>query len=363
MANLVELVKQTLLYGNLDKRALDAHVTSVVNQHQLRQQLYGLGLVAFVANGSILPRESGAGARSMTGGVVSFKFPKELELTIKLADGSTIRGMGIARGITVITGVGFNGKSTLLEALELGVYDHIPGDGRELVVADPTAVKIRAQDGRIVTDTDISLFLGSLPGGKDAMCFSTENASGSTSMAANIAEALEVGCKTLLIDADSSATNLLVRDERMQILIQHEPTAPLISVARALYDNHGVSTVLVVGGPRDWLAVADQVILMDSYVPSLVTKEAREIVRLRASNVVENDVYATNGSRSVALRGIGEFDTRKASTTSIPIETAKRDIVHDSSRAPSEVNLHSIDQLVERGRAKSVSSWLEHLAN
>nr|OQO28208.1 hypothetical protein B0A51_03996 [Rachicladosporium sp. CCFEE 5018] len=235
MANLVELVQLTLLYGNLDKRALDAHVTSVVNQHQLRQQLYGLGLVAFVANRSSLPRESGAGARPMTGDVVSFKSPEELEITVKLADGSTVRGMGIARGITVITGGGFNGKSTLLEALELGVYDHIPGDGRELIVAHPTAVKIRAEDGRIVTGTDITQFLGSLPGGKDAMCFSTENASGSTSMAANIAEALlEVGCKTLLVDADSSATNLLVRDERMQMLIQHEPTTPLISVARAL---------------------------------------------------------------------------------------------------------------------------------
>ena len=246
--NLVELVRQSLLYENLDEVKLQQHVCSVENQSGLRKQLRANNLIAFIANGAVLPRASGASATPMSDKTaIRFQSPDELQIELPLSDGSTILGMGIPRGITLLTGGGFHGKSTLLEAIQLGIYNHIPGDGRELVVTDPTAVKIRAEDGRSVTSVDISPFIANLPGGKDTKRFSTDDASGSTSMAASISEALESGCTSLLIDEDSSATNLLVRGQRMQSLIRHEPITPLVSKARALFDQHGVSRSFPLG--------------------------------------------------------------------------------------------------------------------
>lgn len=218
--NLVELVRQSLIHAHLNQQKLKEHVVSVERQEYLRGQLSGLGLLSFVANGSILPRGSGATAGPMDRSrAVAFQAPKELEVKLKCPDGTEVAGMGISQGITLLTGGGFHGKSTLLEALELGIYNHIPGDGREMVVTDPSAVKIRAEDGRCVSSVDISPFISNLPGGMDTKKFSTDDASGSTSMATNIQEALEAGCKTLLIDEDSSATNLLVRYD----IPSHEP--------------------------------------------------------------------------------------------------------------------------------------------
>ena len=214
--NPVELVRKSLLHVNIDQARLHQHVLAVERQHFLRAQLQGLGLISFIANGSILPRTSGAAARPMDKSkAVPFQSPKEAEVALKCPDGTAVLGMGVAKGITLLTGGGFHGKSTLLEAMQLGVYDHIPGGGREMVVTDPSAVKIRAEDGRSVSCVDISPFISNLPGDRDTKQFSTDDASGSTSMASNIQEALEVGCKALLIDEDSSATNLLVRDQRM----------------------------------------------------------------------------------------------------------------------------------------------------
>jgi predicted ABC-class ATPase len=201
--NLVELVQSSLIYANLDQQKLQQHVASVERQRILRSLLADRGLVAFIANGSILPRASGTSEMPMAQ-AVPFQSPKALEVVLDLPDGSEVSGMGIRRGITLLTGGGFHGKSTVLEALKLGVYDHIPGDGREMVVTEPNAVSIASEDGRSVTGVDISPFITNLPGGKDTVKFSTVDASGSTSMAASIQEALEVGCKTLLIDEDTS---------------------------------------------------------------------------------------------------------------------------------------------------------------
>lgn len=195
--NLPELAEAVLMYSNHDKEELKTHIESVEDQQYMRTQLAGMGLIAFVANGAILPRASGSSSRPLSGtDIVPFQAPPRLEVVLGRLHSLDVRGMGIPRGVTLLTGGGYHGKSTLLEALELGVYNHIPGDGRELVVTDPTAVKIRAEDGRSVTGVDISPFIRNLPGGRDTRQFTTDDASGSTSMAANIQEALEMGCKT-----------------------------------------------------------------------------------------------------------------------------------------------------------------------
>ena len=273
---LPKCAEQALFYQNIDRERLRAAVDLAEDQHCVREQLPGLGLCAFVANGSVLPRASGVSSKPMGDGV-KFMSPKELEVTLDLPRGRRITGMGIRRGVTLIVGGGYHGKSTLLGALELGVYDHITGDGREYVITDPTAVKIRAEDGRSIRKTDISLFISGLPNGKDTAAFETEDASGSTSQAANVIESIEAGTSLLLIDEDTSATNFMVRDELMQRVIRRdmEPITPFIERVRELYEEYGVSTILVAGSSGAYFHVADTVIQMDRYVPRDITALAK----------------------------------------------------------------------------------------
>ena len=239
----------------------------------------GRGLVAFVADGSILPRESGISPRPMKAELaVKFASPPEMRVELQTPNRGTVVGMGIPTGVTLIVGGGYHGKSTLLSALEMGVYNHIPGDGREYVVSRHDAVKIRAEDGRRVERVDISPFISNLPFQKDTTAFSTDNASGSTSQAANIVEALEVGSKLLMMDEDTCATNFMIRDERMQKLVpkEKEPITPFIDQVQNLYREHGVSSLLVIGGSGGYFDVADTVIFMDSYLPKVVTSGASD---------------------------------------------------------------------------------------
>ena len=230
-----------------------------------------------MADGSILPRESGISPRPMKGGV-KFRSPKELEVTLELPHRGKITGMGIRKGITLIVGGGYHGKSTLLKALELGVYDHIAGDGREYVITDSTAMKIRAEDGRSIRKTDISMFINDLPNGKDTVGFCTEDASGSTSQAANVVESIEAGTSLLLIDDDTSATNFMIRDELMQRVIHRdmEPITPFIERIRELYEDYGISTVIVAVSSGAYFHIADTIIQMDRYVPKDITEYAKK---------------------------------------------------------------------------------------
>jgi predicted ABC-class ATPase len=214
-------------------------------------------------------------------GAIPFQSPASLRVELTPPNAGPVSGMGVPAGVTLIVGGGYHGKSTLLNALERGVYNHVPGDGRELVVTDAGAVKIRAEDGRAVTGVDISPFIGALPNGADTRHFSTANASGSTSQAANIVEALEAGARVLLVDEDTAATNFMIRDHRMQELIakEREPITPFIDKVRQLHDEHGVSTILVMGGSGDYFDVADTATAMDAYVPHDVTDRARAIAQ------------------------------------------------------------------------------------
>ena len=277
---LVNVVQAGLLSLHEDAASVQLHVDSVEDQHYLRQQLESRGLVAFIADGSILPRVSGVDDRPLEE-AVSFRAPDSMAVELDQIYGKPLRGFGITKGITLIVGGGYHGKSTLLHAIERGVYDHIPGDGRECVVTDPSAFKVRAEDGRAISGVDISPFITNLPQGKDTRQFSSQNASGSTSQAANIIEALAAGANTLLIDEDTSATNFMIRDQRMQALVakEKEPITPLVQRIQGLYQYNGVSTVLVMGGSGDYFGVADTVIMMDNYIPRDVTNEAKALAQ------------------------------------------------------------------------------------
>ena len=278
---LPQLAENTLFYRNWDtknKEHLKQAIFLADDQKALREELKKRNLTAFVADGAVLPRESGISDRPMRG-AVPFSSPESMKIELELPHKGRIAGMGIPEGITVIVGGGYHGKSTLLKALEQGVYDHIAGDGREYVVADNSGVKIRAEDGRSVLHTDISLFINHLPAGQDTTDFSSENASGSTSQAANLIEAVEAGAKLLLLDEDTSATNFMIRDKVMARLVsdEKEPITTLLRHIRGIYKELGISFVIVVGSSGDYLSVADQVLQMDHYKVKDVTQEAKAI--------------------------------------------------------------------------------------
>ena len=275
---LPQCAAQALYYPRLNKNEVAQIIALAEDQHYIRQELKRRGLTAFVANGSILPRESGVSSRPLKNGV-PFTSPASMEITLNLPNRGKISGMGIQKGITLIVGGGYHGKSTLLQALELGVYNHIRGDGREYVITDDTAVKLRAEDGRSIKNTDISLFINHLPNKKDTVSFYTEDASGSTSQAANVVESIEAGSSLFLIDEDTSATNFMLRDELMQRVIarEKEPITPFIEMARPLYENLGISTILVAGSSGAYFHIADTILQMDCYVPRDITEEVKKI--------------------------------------------------------------------------------------
>lgn len=278
---LPEVVDRSLLWSALEAAEAREFVECVEDTDALRRSLEDHELVAFVADGSILPRRSGVDERPLGGNVVPFSAPESLRVQMELPNRGRVSGMGIPEGVTLIVGGGFHGKSTLLRSLERGVYDHVPGDGRELVVARPDTVKVRAEDGRRVEGVDVSPFVGGLPSGADTSAFRSDNASGSTSQAASIAESLEAGAGVLLLDEDTAATNLMIRDARMQQLVasEQEPLTPFVDLVGPLHREHGVSTILVMGGSGDYFAAADHVVMMQSFRPHDVTERARALAR------------------------------------------------------------------------------------
>lgn len=253
-------IHKSFFYSNLNAKELQNYIELAEDQEFIRQTLPAKNLCAFIADGSILPRESGISSRPMKASV-PFTSPDSLRISINLPHKGKITGMGIPKGITLIVGGGYHGKSTLLNALELGVYNHIPGDGREYVITDATAVKLRSEDGRFIKDVDISMFINDLPNKKDTRCFSTLDASGSTSQAAGIAESMEAGSHLFLLDEDTSATNFMVRDAFMQQVIQREkePITPFLERAEDLYKKAGISTILVAGSSGAFFHIADTI--------------------------------------------------------------------------------------------------------
>jgi predicted ABC-class ATPase len=346
-----EIVNTSLVYRSLDPVAIQQQVETIEDADWLRQQLPSQNLVAFIANGAILPRRSGIDPRPLLD-AVPFQSPTSKEVEFNCPNQGKIKGMGIPTGITLIVGGGYHGKSTLLKAIELGIYNHLPGDGREYVVANPLGVKIRAEDGRSIAGVDISPFINHLPQGRSTTHFDTTNASGSTSQAANIIEALEAGTELLLIDEDTSATNFTIRDRRMQALIakDKEPITPFIDKVRQLYTDHGVSTILVMGGSGDYFDVADQVIALTNYVPQDVTIQAKAIAQQ----------YITDRNPEGGIN-FGQITPRVPITTSINPSRGKREVklksrgVDQITFGVEDIDLSAVEQIVDRGQLKAIA--------
>ena len=360
-AELPRIARQALVFGSLPEGAPGSFVDAIENQEHLRSELRARRLVAFVADGALLPRAHGATQLPLREeGVVPFESPSHLRVTLPLlhpGDGPPeVSGMGIAEGVTLIVGGGFHGKSTLLQALARSVVPHVPGDGREWVATRTDAVTIRAEEGRAVSSVDVSPFIRELPGGRPTTAFTTENASGSTSQAASIVEALEAGSRLLLMDEDTSATNLMIRDARMQALVarEAEPIVALLDRVRELFEAHGVSTVLVMGGSGDYLDAADTVIQLADYRPREVTALARAVAGEYPTRRAP-ETGAAGFLRRVRHPDPRSFDAsgRKGKPR---IRAARRDLL---LYGEEELDLRAVDQIFDESQTRAAGYAME----
>ncbi|WP_019547507.1 ABC-ATPase domain-containing protein [Streptomyces sulphureus] len=353
---LPRVAQRALEYEALDAGQVRTFLETVEDSDALRRLLPERGLVAFVADGAVLPRRSGVDDRPARGsGVVPFSSPEGLRVSVELPNAGEVTGMGVPEGVTLVVGGGFHGKSTLLRGLETGIWDHVPGDGRELVVSRAETVKLRAEDGRRVERVDVHAFVDRLPDGSDTSDFSTENASGSTSQAASLCEAVEAGAKVLLIDEDTAATNLMIRDARMQALVakDREPLTPLVDTVRSLHRDHGVSTVLVMGGSGDYLEVADRVLMLDAYQPSDVTERARQVAAAPTGRHAEADSFPGVVHRSPDPRSLDATVRGKSR-----IKARGEDVL---TFGDHEVDLRAVEQLSDPRQVTGVGLALELL--
>ncbi len=375
---LIEVLPRIVMQAWIDRaphadEELVHFVDCIENQEFVRSSLGERGLVAFVGDGAILPRESGASERPMAAEhSIPFESPEAFAVEIEVphadagAPGRIWRGMGFPRGIVLLVGGGYHGKSTLLRALERAIAPHIPGDGRETVVSDPGLVKIRAEDGRSISGVDIQAFIDRLPlrpgesEPRDTRAFSTPDASGSTSQAANIAEAIEAGTTGLLLDEDTSATNFMVRDARMQQLIhpRDEPITPFIDRVRELYEAFGVSTVLVMGGSGDYFEVADAIIEMKAYRPRDVTRRAKQIAANAGVTVgATHEIRAPIARPRSRVPRASSFDARRGRRE---VKFSSRDC-EEIVYGTTEIDLRSVEQLFDPSQTRAIAGAL-HLA-
>jgi predicted ABC-class ATPase len=353
------IAAEAAFFHALDAEALRRHVETVEDADWIRERLSGRGLVAFIAEGSLLPRRSGVDDRPMDAReAVAFASPESLRVGFEPPNRGPVEGLGIPHGVTLIVGGGYHGKSTLLAATARGVYNHLPGDGRELVVSDPSTLTIRAEDGRRIEKTCITPFISGLPGGRDTDAFRSDDASGSTSQAANIIEGLEAGAGVLLIDEDTSATNFMIRDHRMQELIhdRDEPITPFIDKVRLMYEELGVSTILVLGGSGDYFDVADCVIAMREYRPAEVTARARDIAaRFRTERRAEGGAsFGRRIPRAPVPRSIDPSKGKRA-------VKLKPQGVSGLGFGTHQVDLQAVSQIVDPSQTRAIGEALVYL--
>ena len=351
---LPECVKKSLYYANIDQKALAAAIALNEDQQYIRRKLPEMGLCAFVADGAVLPRTSGVSDQPMQG-AVPFRSPESLRIELVLPNRGRVSGMGIRKGVTLFVGGGYHGKSTVLQAIQDGVYNHIGGDGRELVITDESAVKLRAEDGRSIVNVDITPFISHLPNKKDTAHFTTQDASGSTSQAAGLMEAVESGCRLLLMDEDTSATNFMIRDRLMQEVVksEEEPITPFIERVNSLYESKGISTILVAGSSGSYFHVADTIVQMKEYVPLDITAQAKEAAE-------QFSVFRTDQAAfpSCVEKRCPKPDRRLLSEERFKIKTFGKDEV---ALAKNTVVLRGIEQLKDEEQTRALGYALKVL--
>ena len=334
---------KTIVDLNRKVHEIEDHVRNYLDQEYLRSWLYKNNYMFFIGDGSILPRESSISEKPMKN-AIPFKSPETLRVKITLP--RVVSGMAVPIGLLVVTGGGYHGKTTLLEAIQEGIYDHVIGDGRELVVSRKYTILVKAEDGRIVSQVDISSFIENLPSGTDTRKFSSLDSSGSTSMAASISEAIEANAEVLLIDEDTSATNLLFKDELMSKIIKEEPIKPLCMQIKDLIRKTGIGVVLVSSASSTYLNIADNIVLMERYIPKDITSNVKPsstcLQHLEFKPPRNRIFYGIKGLKRIRSRGfkiVAEYE--------------------DNTRF--ELDLTYYPRVVEKGQVKLITNIIKHL--
>ena len=351
----IKRVSPTLFYSNLSPYQIQKFINLVEDIEWIRERLPQMGFISFVGENSILPRRSGVDQKPLEN-AIPFRSPPSLKVGFEHPNHGKVEGMGIPRGVILIVGGGFHGKTTLLNAIQEGIYPHIPGDGREWVITDPHAVKVRSEDGRYIEGVDISPFITHLPQRKNTKFFSTENASGSTSLAASIMEALEMGATALLMDEDTCATNFLIRDSRMQKLIakEREPITPYVDRARMLWEKLGISSLLVVGGSGDYLEIADVVIGMKEFLPEDLTLEAKKVCACYPSKR-EDEAKEWSGEIKSRIVKKESFHSRKRAKNRVKTKGLKEIVFGNEV-----IDVSCVEQIVEETQLRCIGEIMRY---
>lgn len=363
---LTAMVDFSLYYKNYDQEStqlLDRYLDVQHKRERIKNYLKKNGLTVFINNGAILPRQSGIDDRPATGkNIIPFQSPMSCQVEIPISDTEVVQGMAIKEGITCITGGGYHGKSTLLQAILAGIYAHIPDDGREYIVTREDAVFIRAEEGRSIRNVDISAFIGMLPNGINTEQFSTDNASGSTSQAAMIVESLEAGSNLLLFDEDSCATNLLLRDELIAKVLDssQEPIKPLYNSVRSLWCQYRVSMIFVVGGLGSFLQKADTCLLMDNYQCRDITAKVRAVLGEIKYEALQAEKFS--GQRYLAADNFSPAYNNQRLNKQIPkriksLRNAPRQLEYGMDL----INLEALPQLIEASQILTIGYCLLRL--
>lgn len=353
---LPKMIEEVFYCKSYSMEQLEENRKLAEDQKYIREQLETLGLVSFIADGAILPRESGVSEKPLRN-AIPFKTPDSQRVTLQLPHYGELSGMGIKKGITVIVGGGYHGKSTLLRGIELGVYNHIKGDGREYVITNMDAMKIRAEDGRSIVRTDIQMFISNLPNKKDTKHFTTENASGSTSQSANMVEAIEAGTTAFLVDEDTSATNFMVRDAFMEKIVtkDKEPITPFIARTRAIFEQKGISTVIVVGSSSAYFEVADTILQLDNYEVKDIKKKIEEALRKQEKEPVDQlkEIPSIDFSRIVKKIDLS-YKGRD-----MKVKTTGTDTI---SLNKENIDVRYLEQLIDSGQTMAIGAFLKYMA-
>jgi len=343
-----ELIKTiVMLHKKLGE--IESHIRNYLDQEYLREWLYKNNYLFFIGDNSILPRESSISDKPMRN-AIPFKSPRELRVMVKLPSGRTITGMAVPKGLIMITGGGYHGKTTLLNSIQEGIYNHVKGDGRELVVSRKHTILVRAEDGRIISHVDISTFISKLPTHSVTYDFVSLDASGSTSMAASINEAIEAGAEILLIDEDTSATNLLYKDEVMNEIVKEEPIRPLCLQVKNMIEKTNVGVVIIASASSSFISIADEIILMENFLPIDITVKAKKQAEKRG---ILPQQLTYNPPRERVFHGIRGL--RKVKSSGFKI------ITEYDNGLRFELDLTYYPRIVEKGQVKLITHIIKKL--
>ncbi len=275
--NLPEVISNSLLYCNIETADADAFVNNMEDADQLRQHLGASGQISFVAEGALLTRIKSEDTPDYER-LIPLEVDDSLIDEVEVPHAGTVRGLGIPHGLTLILGESNGGRVDLTEAIAQGIYNHVPGDGRESVVTVADAVAIHSEAGRSIQQVDISAFATELLDGGNPASYSCKSAGSFSSQAASTVEALEAGARVLLYDEHSSSSTFLSSDTRVSPLLGKSIRNSLASRARQMVDELGIS--IVVAGSSlvaEFIPIADKILRVENYRVSDITEEAKEL--------------------------------------------------------------------------------------